>query len=87
MSIEAGLGETAQRPDRVYVTTNRDLAREYAWLWTPDGVHHGKGALYRVSVELEDLEPDEDLLSLTGLSSRLGGERCCPSTTPASCST
>jgi hypothetical protein len=66
MSLEAGLGEIGQRDDRVYVTTDRELARAWAGVWTPDGVHHGGGSLYRV--EATDLEPDDDLLSLPGLS-------------------
>ena len=66
MSIEAGMTEIGQRDDRVYVTCDRDLARAWAGIWTPDGVRHGGGSLYRV--EAETLEPDDDLLSLPGLS-------------------
>jgi hypothetical protein len=66
MSLEAGMADISQRPDRVYVTTDRHLAEAWAGVWTPDGAKHGGGALYRV--EAEDLEPDEDLLSLTGVS-------------------
>jgi len=66
MSIEAGMTEIGQRDDRVYVTSDRDLARAWAGIWTPDGVRHGGGSLYRV--EPEGLEPDDDLLSLPGLS-------------------
>lgn len=63
----------AQREDRVYVTSDRNLARAWAGIWTPDGVHHGGGALYQV--EAEDLEPDEDLLSLGGLSFQVARAR------------
>lgn len=66
MSIEAGMTEIGQRDDRVYLTSDRDLARAWAGIWTPDGVRHGGGSLYRV--EAETLEPDDDLLSLPDLS-------------------
>lgn len=64
-SIEQGLRAIAQRPDRVYVTVDRHLALAYASTWTIDGVRLGGGSLYLV--ESEELEPDEDLLSLPGL--------------------
>jgi hypothetical protein len=67
MSLEEGLGKIGQRRDRVYVTTRRALAKAYAGLWTPDGQRHGGGTLYRVDVEPDDLEPDEDVLSVPGL--------------------
>lgn len=68
MSLEEGIGNIAQRGDRVYVTSDRELALAWAGLWTPDGRKHGNGSLYQVEVEPELLEPDEDLLSLAGLS-------------------
>lgn len=66
MSVESGMTEIAQRDDRVYVTTDRELARAWAGVWTADGIHHGGGTLYRV--DADDLEPDGDLLSLPELS-------------------
>src|SRR5262245_49524336 len=66
ISVEEGLSHIAQRDDRVYVTTDRTLARAWAGLWTPDGRTYPGGTLYRV--DATDLEPDEDLLSLHGLS-------------------
>lgn len=60
--------EIAQRDDRVYLTSDRELARAWAGLWTPDGEHFGNGSLYQVDAELAVLEPDEDLLSLQGVS-------------------
>ena len=47
MSLEAGMPDISQRPDRVYVTTDRQLAEAWAGVWTPDGAKHGGGALYR----------------------------------------
>lgn len=52
----------------MYVTTDRELAAAYASLWSLDGVRQGGGALYRVTIEDADLEPDADLLSLPGVS-------------------
>lgn len=66
MSLEQGMSNISQRDDRVYVTTDRRLAEAWAGIWTPDGVHHGGGALYRV--EADELEADQDLLSLVGVS-------------------
>ncbi|TGN32999.1 hypothetical protein [Aeromicrobium chenweiae] len=67
-SIAGGLICISQRRDRVYVTTDRELARVYAGTWrNPDTAELGRGALYRVEVK-EGLEEDEDLLSLPGLS-------------------
>lgn len=56
----------AQRSDRVYVTTDRNLARAWAGIWTIDGKQHGGGTLYQVEVDVDELEPDDDLLSLPG---------------------
>lgn len=66
-SLEAGLGPIAQRPDRVYMTSERKLARAWAGIWTLDGVRYGGGALYRCEPD-EPLEPDPDLASLVGVS-------------------
>jgi hypothetical protein len=66
ISLEEGLTDIAQRPDLVYATTDRDFARAWAGLHTTDGQTFGGGALYRV--ELVNPEPDEDLLSLPGVS-------------------
>jgi hypothetical protein len=66
MSVEAGMPEISQREDRVYLTADRELARAWAGIWTPDGANHGGGSLYRV--ETDALEPDDDLLSLPGVS-------------------
>ena len=66
MALEEGQKEIAQRHDRVYLTTDKQLAWAFASMWTPDGTQHGGGALYRVEADV--LEPDEDLLSLEGVS-------------------
>ena len=66
LSVDAGLDQIAHRRDRVYLTTDRGLAKAWAGIWTPDGERHGGGTLYRVEADL--LEPDEDLLSLPGVS-------------------
>lgn len=65
-SIEQGQRDIAQRLDRVYITADRHLALAYASTWTPDGVRYRGGSLYLV--ESEEREPDEDLLSLPGVS-------------------
>ena len=65
-SIEEGQRDIAQRLDRVYVTTDRYLALGYASAWSPDGRRYRGGSLYLV--DCDELEPDEDLLSLPGLS-------------------
>lgn len=66
MSIEEGLTEIAQDAELVYATTDRELGRVWAGIYTPDGNTFPGGALYRV--ELDDPQPDDDLLSLTGVS-------------------
>jgi len=67
-SLQQGQTEIGQSDSRVYVTTDRQLAAAYASLWSLDGMQQGGGALYRVTVEDADLEPDVDLLSLPGVS-------------------
>lgn len=74
LSLSMGLGKIAHRRDRVYVTTDRDLARVWAGQWsTPEQL--GYGWLYRVSVPPDEIEPDEDLLSLPGLSFQVPSAR------------
>lgn len=70
-SVRAGFGNVTQRNDRVYVTTDRELAHACAGVWTADGVSVGGGVLYRVQA-FGDLEPDEDLPGL-GISFQLPG--------------
>lgn len=57
-----------QRSDRVYVTTDRELAQVFAAEWSIDGELHGGGWLYLVEVEEGVLEVDDDLASLPGVS-------------------
>lgn len=67
--MTAGLGDIAYRPDRVYLSADRELARIWgAGYWTNADGRVGYGWLYRVEVDVGSLEPDEDLLSLPGLS-------------------
>jgi hypothetical protein len=66
ISLEEGLPNIAQRDDLVYATTDRELARAWASFWTRDGQQYGGGSLY--VVDLEDPQPDEDLLSTPDLS-------------------
>lgn len=68
LSIAAGLDSIAHRRDRVYLTVDRELARVWAGQWISVEGRVGHGWLYRVSAEVELLEPDADLLSLPGLS-------------------
>ncbi|MBT1669175.1 hypothetical protein KK092_07260 [Curtobacterium flaccumfaciens pv. flaccumfaciens] len=57
-----------QRQDRVYVTSDRELAQVFSAEWSIDGKVHGSGWLYLVEVEDGDLEPDDDLVSLPDMS-------------------
>ena len=67
-SAEAGLDQISQRRDRIYVTTDPELAKVYARSWF-DGIRaRTHGWLYVVEVEGEHLEGDDDLLSLPGVS-------------------
>ena len=61
---ELGGTNMSQRDDMVYVTTDRELARAWAGIWSPDGVTFGGGSLYQV--EADELAPDGDFLSLDG---------------------
>lgn len=65
-----GRGPTRHRApaDRVYLSTDRGLARIWAGQWTDGDGRVGDGWLYRVRVDVDALEPDEDVLSLPGLS-------------------
>lgn len=72
-SIEQGQRDIAQRLDRVYVTTDRHLALAYASTWSPDGRRCSGGSLYLV--DSDELEPDEDLLSLPGVSFQVRSAR------------
>ena len=65
-STGQGQRDITHRLDRVYVTTDRHLALAYASTWSPDGRRSRGGSLYLV--ESDELEPDEDLLSLPGVS-------------------
>lgn len=59
----------AQRTDKVYLTSDLELAQVYAGLWTPDGTDEpGGGSVYQVEVHDGSLEPDQDLLSSEGVS-------------------
>lgn len=68
LSLQAGQRQIAHRSDRVYVTTSRDLARVWAGQWSNEEGRVGYGWLYRVRADHAQLEPDDDLLSLPGLS-------------------
>lgn len=72
-SIEQGQRDIAQRLDRIYITTDRHLALAYASTWSPDGRRCRGGSLYLV--DSDELEPDEDLLSLPGLSFQVRSAR------------
>ncbi len=68
ISLEGGLSEIGYRPDLVYLTSDRKLARCYAAFWSFEASRPGNGWLYRVQVQDHDLSPDDDLLSSPGLS-------------------
>lgn len=68
-ALDAGLSQITYRPEFVYVTSDRDLAKGYAATWTrPTDGRVGWGWLYRVEVDEADLMPDPDLLSSPGVS-------------------
>lgn len=63
---DQGIAGVAQRRDRIYVTTRRDVAKAFAGKWpNPLTGGLGYGSLYQVEVQ-GDLNPDDDLLSLEG---------------------
>lgn len=69
IQLEESPDVIAQRPDKVYLTTDVGLAEVYAGLWTPDGTDTpGGGSIYQVEVQDGSMEPDADLLSIDGLS-------------------
>lgn len=68
LSLQEGLSEIAYRPNLVYLTSDRKLARCYAAFWSFEKSRKGNGWLYRVQVDESELSPDEDLLSSPGLS-------------------
>jgi hypothetical protein len=63
---DAGLLNPNYRSDRVYATTDRNLASAFAGYWTREPRRPGGGWLYEV--ELEDGEDDSDFPSLVGVS-------------------
>ena len=70
-TLDGGLTDIAQRPDKVYLTSDVKLARVYAGMWTDPTAkaqRAGGGSVYEVEVEDGSLEPDEDLKSLPGVS-------------------
>lgn len=70
-TLEGGLTDIAQRPDKVYLTSDVKLARVYAGMWTDPTTktqRAGGGSVYEVEVDDGSLEPDEDLKSLSGVS-------------------
>ncbi|MGO4188568.1 hypothetical protein [Pseudarthrobacter sp. TAF60_1] len=70
-TLEGGLTDIAQRPDKVYLTSDVKLARVYAGMWsdpTTKTQPAGGGSVYEVEVDDGSLEPDEDLKSLSGVS-------------------
>ena len=74
-SAGEGLDKISYRADRVYLTTDRDLAAAFAGLWTKQPHLDGKGWLYAVEVEENDLAQDGDLLSSPGLSYHVASAR------------
>jgi len=68
LSLQSGLGDIAHRRDRVYLTSDRELAKVWAGQWCNTVGQVGYGWLYRISADEDVLEPDDDLLSLPGLS-------------------
>jgi hypothetical protein len=83
MSLGYGLTQIGQRDDRVYLTSDKELARAYAGMWTRQGGGMGGGSLYKVATD-DPLDPDADLLSPRYLvpgglgSGRRGLQRVCP---------
>lgn len=69
-SAAIGLRSIAQRRDRVYVTSDRELAKVFARTWHDGARERSHGWLYEVSAD--DLEDDADLLSVPGISFQVG---------------
>lgn len=68
INVDAGLQNPNYRSDRVYATTDRDLAQSFAAYWTREPRRKGGGWLYRVEFDESLLEPDSDFPSLQGIS-------------------
>ncbi|MGJ9402889.1 hypothetical protein [Arthrobacter sp. KK5.5] len=67
--LELGANQIAQRTDKVYLTTDLELAQVYAGLWTAEGADQaGGGSVYQVEVRDGSMESDQDLLSSAGVS-------------------
>jgi hypothetical protein len=70
-TLNGGLTDIAQRPDKVYLTSDVKLARVYAGMWTDPTAkaqRAGGGSIYEVEVEDGSLAPDEDVKSMPGVS-------------------
>lgn len=63
---DAGIPDPNYRRDRVYATTDRDLAHAFAGSWSKNPNHTGRGCLYEV--EFDEPEDDADLPHLPGVS-------------------
>jgi hypothetical protein len=74
MSLGYGLTQIGQRDDRVYLTSDKELARAYAGMWTRQGGGMGGGSLYKVATD-DPLDPDADLLSLPDISFQVASAR------------
>ncbi len=59
----ASLRDIAHRGDRVYLNIDRELANIWAVPYTNDAGGGGYGWLYRVRVDVDALEPDDDPLA------------------------
>lgn len=60
-SRRAGFSRITTATDRVYVTTERPLAAAAAAYWSTREPKKGRGWLYRVELDDDDLTPDEDI--------------------------
>ena len=60
-SRQAGFKRITTADDLVYVTTERSLATAVAAHWSKRTPGSGRGWLYRVELDGEDLVPDDDL--------------------------
>jgi hypothetical protein len=71
-----GMSNITQRLDRVYLTSDRELARACASVWSPDEDKEsaGGGVLYVVQA-VDPLEPDDDLPVPAGLSYQTASAR------------
>jgi hypothetical protein len=85
-SLQQGMANIGQRNDRVYLASDRELARACAGVWTPDGTSVGGGTLYEVTTE-HGLEPDDDFLCLPVSVTRPRRPPSCGSSTRTSAGT